>query len=148
MEVRGKFVWGRPKTKKSARRVDLPEVVSRPIAEHMLRYPPLIDTDNPNHEGLLFYGERQGPVRRHVFRPLWQNACAEAGVEGSRPGWMRHTGASLGYHVTKDVVATSRRLGHTSTRMMDTVYVEIYPEASRAVADGIDEMVRAATTRT
>jgi hypothetical protein len=30
---------------------------------------------------------------------------------------------------------------------MDTVYVEIYPEASRAVADGIDEMVRAATMR-
>ena len=27
------------------------------------------------------------------------------------------------------------------------VYVEIYPEASRAVADGIDEMVRAATIR-
>jgi len=30
---------------------------------------------------------------------------------------------------------------------MDTVYVEIHREASRAVADGIDEMVRAATMR-
>lgn len=147
VEVRGKFVWGRPKTKKSGRTVDLPEVIIRPIAEHMLRYPPLLNTDDPNREGLLFYGEGRGPVRRHVFRPLWQNACAEAGVEGSRPGWMRHTGASLGYHVTKDMKAVAGMLGHSSTRMMDTVYVEIYPEASRAIADGIDEMVRAATSR-
>lgn len=38
--------------------------------------------------------------------------------------------------------AVAKRLGHTSTRMMDTVYVEVYPEASRAVADAIDEVVR------
>lgn len=34
----------------------------------------------------------------------------------------------------------------TSTRMMDTVHVEIYPEASRAVADAIDEVVRRSVT--
>lgn len=144
VEVRGAFVWGRPKTKKSARVVDLPEVVIRPIAEHMLRYPPLLDTDDPDHESLIFYGERGGPVRRHVFRKVWQKACAVAGVEGVRPEWLRHSGASLGYHVTKDMKATAQRLGHSSTRMMDTVYVEIYPEASRAVADGIDAMIKAA----
>jgi hypothetical protein len=38
--------------------------------------------------------------------------------------------------------AVAARLGHTSTRMMDTVDVEVYPEASRAVADAIDEVVR------
>ena len=143
VEVRGKFVWGRPKTMKSRREIDLPEVIIRPMAEHMLRYPPLLNTEDPNHEGLVFFGEKGGPVRRHVFRKIWKTACTEAGVEGVRPGWMRHTGASLGYHVTKDMKATAQRLGHTSVRMVDTVYVELYDEASRAVADGIDAMIKA-----
>jgi hypothetical protein len=39
----------------------------------------------------------------------------------------------------------AERLGHTSTRMMDTVYVELYAEASVNVADAIDELVRKTT---
>lgn len=58
------------------------------------------------------------------------------------PEWLRHSGASLAYLATRDVKAVAKRLGPTSTRMMDTVYVDVYPEASRAVADAIDEVVR------
>jgi hypothetical protein len=35
------------------------------------------------------------------------------------------------------------RVGHTSTRMVDGVYVRLYEDASRAVADAIDELLRA-----
>jgi integrase len=41
--------------------------------------------------------------------------------------------------------AVASRLGHTSTRMMDTVYVEVYSEVSRQVADAIDVLVREST---
>jgi hypothetical protein len=41
--------------------------------------------------------------------------------------------------------AVASRLGHTSTRMMDTVYVEVYSEVSREVADAIDVLVREST---
>ena len=37
--------------------------------------------------------------------------------------------------------AVAERLGHTSTRMMDTVYVEVYADASAEVADAIDRLV-------
>jgi integrase len=60
-----------------------------------------------------------------------------------RPEWLRHTGASIAYAATRDTKAVAQRLGHTSTRMMDTVYIEVYPSASRATADAIDELVRA-----
>jgi integrase len=60
-----------------------------------------------------------------------------------RPEWLRHTGASIAYAATRDMKAVAQRLGHTSTRMMDTVYVELYPAASRATADPIDELVKA-----
>lgn len=41
--------------------------------------------------------------------------------------------------------AVATRLGHTSTRMMDTVYVEVYSEVSRQLADAIDVLVREST---
>jgi integrase len=34
----GEFKWGRPKTAQSSRTVDLPELVVRPLAEHLLRF--------------------------------------------------------------------------------------------------------------
>ena len=64
---------------------------------------------------------------------------------GVRPEWLRHTGASLAYAATRDMKAVAQRLGHTSTRMMDTVYVKLYADASANVADAIDELVRRAT---
>jgi hypothetical protein len=41
----------------------------------------------------------------------------------------------------------SKRLGHTSTRMVDSTYVSQYEDASRAVADAIDELPRAPNLR-
>jgi integrase len=123
--------------------VDLPTLVIRSLAEHLLQFPPLRDTADPVLEGLVFYGEKGGPVRRHVFRRFWQSACRQAGIEGVRPEWLRHTGASLAYAATRDMKAVAARLGHTSTRMMATVYVEIYPDVSRQVADAIDALAAA-----
>ena len=55
-------------------------------------------------------------------------------------GWLRHRGASLAYAATHDLKATAERLGHTSNRMVDTVYVKLYADASRNLADAIGEL--------
>jgi integrase len=147
-EVAGAWSWGSPKTVGSERTIDLPRVAIAPLAEHLLAFPPLIDQEDPQLEGLVFYGERGGhPVRRHAFRKIWARACTRAGVEGVRVEWLRHSGASLAYAATKDIKATSARLGHTSTRMTDTVYLKLYDEVGRQVADAIDELVRASLAR-
>ena len=57
-----------------------------------------------------------------------------------RVGWLRHKGASLAYAATHDLKATAEPLGHTSTRMVDTVYVKLYADASRNLADAIGEL--------
>ncbi|MEP6973256.1 MAG: site-specific integrase [Actinomycetota bacterium] len=147
VEVAGRFEWRSPKTEGSARTVDLPLVAVRPVAEHLLRFPPLRETE-PRLEGLVFYGEGGGPVRRHVFRPIWRRACNAAGVEPIRLEWLRHTGASLAYAATHDLKATAERLGHTSTRMVDTTYVRLYEDATRDVADAIDALVERGLSRT
>lgn len=63
------------------------------------------------------------------------------------PFTLRHSEASLSYAATKDMKATAARLGHTSTRMIDTVYLSLYDEVGRHVADAIDELVRASAAR-
>lgn len=141
VEVNGMFHWGQPKTEGSTRTVDLPLVAVRPMATHLLQFPPLHDEADPDLEGLVFYGEHRGPVRRRVFGPIFRRACTEADVEPVRLEWLRHTGASLAYAATHDLKATAERLGHASTRMVDTVYVKLYEEASREVADAIDALV-------
>jgi len=91
----------------------------------------------------VFYGQRGGPVRRHVFRSDWHAACKAAGVPHVRPEWLRHTGASLAYAASRDMKAVAERLGHTSTRMMDTTYVRLYADVGRQLADAIDTLAAA-----
>jgi len=134
-EVNGTFHIGRPKTEESARTVDLPDLVVKPLAEYLLRYP-------PSRDGLIFHGANGNPVRRKVFRAAWLKALADAKVNKHvRPGWLRHSGASLAYAASRDLKLVSKRLGHTSTRMVDSTYVRLYEDASRAVADAIDELL-------
>jgi integrase len=133
IELNGRFEWGQTKTAGSNRTIAVPEVVVRALAAHLLRYPPTPD-------GLVFYGETNDPVRRKTFRPVWIRALKAAEIpEHVRVGWLRHSGASLAYDATKDILATAQRLGHTSTRMVDSVYVTLYSEVSRQVADAIDD---------
>jgi integrase len=56
--------------------------------------------------------------------------------------WLGHTGASLAYAASGDMKAVAARLGHTSARMMDQVYVELYEETGRELADAIDALAR------
>jgi integrase len=130
----------------SADVVDLPRIVMKPFSEHLLRYPPLRGPDDPRLEGLLFH-EDGGPLRRKAVGRAWRAACKAAKVPAIRLEWLRHTGASLAYAASKDLKATSARLGHTSARMIDTVYLKLYDEVGRQVADAIDELVRASLTR-
>ena len=87
-------------------------------------------------------------MRRHVFRADWHKACTAAGVEHVRLEWLRHTGASMAYAASRDMKAGAERLGHTSTRMIDTVYVQLYQDVGRQLADAIDTMARASLDAT
>jgi integrase len=139
-EVAGEFHVGQPKTEGSARTVDLPNAVVKPLAEYLLAHP-------PGPSGLIFHRNGQ-PIARKYFGRVWARALRDAGLDKHvRVGWLRHSGASLAYAATHDLKATAERLGHTSTRMVDTVYVKLYQDADRRVVDAIDELVRALIVR-
>jgi integrase len=142
----GPWSWGKPKTTDSARTVNLPAVVVKPLAEHLLRFPPLRSEDDPRLEGLLFHSEGS-PIRRHLFRKQWRRACEAVNVPAIRLEWLRHTAASLAYAASRDLKLVSKRLGHTSTRMVDTIYLSLYQETGRELAEAIDVLVRKRLSR-
>jgi len=97
---------------------------------------------------LIFHGRGGNPVRRKVFRAAWLKALNAAKItKHVRPGWLRHSGASLAYAASHDLKLVSKRLGHTSTRMVDSTYVKLYEDASRAVVEAMDELLRASAVR-
>jgi integrase len=112
----------------------------KPLASYLLAHP-----QGPG--ALIFYRHGQ-PVARKYFGRIWAHAVRDAGLDKHvRVGWLRHSGASVAYAATHDLKATADRLGHTSTRMVDTVYLKLYQDADRRVADAIDKLFRASLTR-
>jgi integrase len=133
-EVHGEFHVGRPKTAGSARTIDMPSEVVKPLAEYLLAHP-------PNAGGLIFHRNGQ-PISRKYFGRVWSRALRDAGIDRQvRVGWLRHSGASLAHAATHDLKATAERLGHTSTRMVDTVYLKLYNDVDRSVADAVGDFV-------
>jgi RES domain-containing protein len=53
----------------------------------------------------------------------------------------------LAYAATRYMKAVAERVGHTSTRMLDSVYVKVYADVSHVVADAIDALVEVDTSR-
>jgi integrase len=51
----------------------------------------------------------------------------------------------LAYVASHDLKAVAERLGHTSVRMVDNVYVRLHEQTSRDLATAIDELVRRAS---
>ena len=135
-EVNGRLVPVR-ETKtgaKGTRTIALPAIVVAELSAHLKRA--------GIKSGLVFRAAKGGAVRRHNFRKrVWLPAVARAGLDGFTARHLRHTGASLVLEAGGTLKDVSERLGHTTTRMADELYVELYQERGRAIADRMNEMI-------
>ena len=123
-----------PKTRASYRRVPLPQVVARSLAEHLERHP-------PGPDGLVFTNGRGAPIRRNRFGESWRATVRRAGVpDGIRFHDLRHFYASLLIRHGESVKVVQARLGHASaTETLDT-YSHLWPddgERTRAAVDAV-----------
>ncbi len=130
----GRLIRGEPKTKQSRRSVTIPEFACFELAEHIRKYP-------PNPDGLVFTMPGGGPVRRPAFyRTVWSPATKTAGLEGFRPGLLRHTGASLAIASGANPLLVAARLGHTSTRMVERHYASLFEGLDGEIARSLQVM--------
>ena len=90
-------------------------------------------------ERLVFTAPRGGVIRRQTFyRRVWTPALTRAGLQGFRFGQLRHTGATLALDAGANPVLVAMRLGHTSTRMLETHYAGRLDRADRELARALD----------
>ncbi|MGZ4141366.1 MAG: site-specific integrase, partial [Actinomycetota bacterium] len=142
VEVKGRHIIQDAKTTKSRRTIPLPAFVVEQLAEHVRLFPP-VDTDLGT---LLFTTETGKPIHRNHFqRRVWQPALERAGLTGSKIRHLRHTGASLVLAAGGNPKDVAERLGHTTTRMADELYVELYESRGRDLVARMETL--AAETR-
>jgi len=70
----------------------------------------------PGERGLVFVGPKGAQLRRSNFRPVWNAACAKAGMPGLHFHDLRHVGGTLAAATGASLKELMTRLGHSSTR--------------------------------
>ena len=86
----------------------------------------------PGERDLVFVGPKGAALRRSNFRPIWNAACAHAGVPGMHFHDLRHVGGTLAAATGASLKELMARLGHSSTRA-----AMIYQHATRDRDEGI-----------
>lgn len=133
-EVNGKRIVGEPKSEAGRREVTIPTVIEEALRNHLDRFA------QPGRTGLVFVGERGGPLRRGNFNVRWRELCAEVGIVGLRFHDLRHTGNTLAAMTGASTRELMARMGHSSARAA-LIYQHATRERDRAISDKLSEMV-------
>lgn len=78
-----------PKSKAGRRTVSFPAELVPELRWHLERF------SQPGERGLIFVGPKGAPLRRSNIRPIWNSACARAGMPGLHFHDLRHVGGTL-----------------------------------------------------
>jgi integrase len=140
---------GRPKTKTSARTVELPNVVAAALRAHLDErdLPPVeVDDDTDPRRptrrpaGLVFRAASGEPVNASTFSRTWTPVRTKVGLP---PRWgfhgLRHYYATLLIHAGASVKTVQLALGHSTPTITLNEYVHEWPDAldrTRSLVDG------------
>lgn len=78
-------------------------------------------------------------IRTRNFRRVWTTACKTAGLEGLRVHDLRHTHAAILIAANRQLSAISRRLGHSSIAVTDSLYGHLREEVDEGILTAIEE---------
>ena len=134
-EVRGRLVWGTPKTHQQ-RSVPIPRFLVDDLAVVMAGKAP----------GDVVFTTRRGAVLRNLNfrRDAFDPAATAVGLEGLTPHELRHTAASLAVSSGANVKAVQRMLGHASAAMTLDTYAGLFDDDLDGLSDRMDKAALAA----
>ncbi|GAA4152323.1 hypothetical protein GCM10022416_50450 [Actinomadura keratinilytica] len=141
-QANGKMLLGPPKSRAGLRTVSIPAAIIPHLVAHLNKYV------RPGDNALIFTGAKGGPMRRSGFNKItrWKLVAESLGVPNLHFHDLRHTGNTLAADMgvsTKNLMA---RMGHDNERAA-LRYQHRSNSADRAIADGLDALVRAAQQR-
>jgi integrase len=126
----GEIVFTDPKSRMSRRTVSI-------TAQVALELVGLVAGKQSNE--LMFTAPKGGPVRTRNFRRIWVKARDAAGLPGLRVHDLRHTHAAILIAANRQMSAISRRLGHSSIAVTDTLYGHLREEIDEGILSAISD---------
>ncbi|MDE3206834.1 MAG: site-specific integrase [Acidobacteriota bacterium] len=104
----GTVLTGPPKTEAGVRTLAIPESLLAEVESHLERFVPTAP------ESLLFYGEKGGPLRVHVFQGKWDVARSSVDLEHLHFHDLRHVANTLTAASGASTKELMYRMGHAS----------------------------------
>lgn len=138
-EVRGAgLILGPPKSRAGRRTVSVPAAVLPAIRDHLAMH---VDEERT---ALGFTGPNGAPIWRGNFNKLakWPESVAKLRAPGLHVHDLRHTGNTLATRTGASTRELMARMGHDSPQAA-LIYQHATAEADRAIAQAIDDAVRA-----
>lgn len=141
-EIAGQHVFTEPKTARSRRTVSFTKQVGASLAGLVA---------GKEREDMVFTAPTGGMIRHSKFyERIWQPACVAAGLggweqAGARRRYvglrihdLRHTHAAILISDGRPLSAISRRLGHSSVAITDTLYGHLREEVDEGILAAVD----------
>jgi integrase len=132
---RGGLLPETPKSRAGRRTVTFPAELVPELRWHLERFAA------PGERGLVFVGPKGAALRRSNFRPIWNAACARAGMPGLHFHDLRHVGGTLAAATGASLKELMARLGHSSTRAA-MIYQHATKDRDLAIAQALGGLVQ------
>jgi len=128
------------KTPESAREI----VMSRPVFEALLAQQEL----SKNKDGLVFCSRNGLPLeRRNIMNRVWHPTLRRLGLKRRKPYQTRHTTATLWLAAGENPEWVARQMGHSTTRMLFTVYSRYVPNLTRMDGSAFERLLISQTSQ-
>lgn len=139
LEIGGRLVWGKPKTRKGERVVDLDAVSVKEGKAHQARRKRerLAAGRAWADSACMFTNEQGDPLRPDWVSRRFKELADEAGLPRIKFHAARHTAASLALEAGIDIKVVSDQIGHSSTAFTRDRYQHVRRQVGRDAAEMI-----------
>lgn len=123
-----------PKTTGSERVIHMSSMVLQALRDE-------IDKSEVDSE-FVFHGTEGQPLNyRNISNRIWYPTLEKTGLRRRRPYQTRHTAATLWLAAGENPEWVARQMGHTTTKMLFTVYSRYVPDLTRKDGSAIEQLL-------
>jgi integrase len=150
IQVRGRLVWGRPKSKAGERVVGIDRDTVQGVSAHrtLRKRERLAAGEAWEDSGQFFTDELGRPLHPEYVSRRFRELQIEAGLPVIKLHGGRHTAATLALEAGVDVKIVADQLGHSTTRITQDLYqhvrVQLHHDSAQKVRQLLPERVKRA----
>lgn len=126
--LHGEDIITTPKTRKSKRKVPIPDFLCQELQEYM------------NSRYMLAPNERLFPITKSFLSHEMERGCKKTGVKRIRIHDIRHSHASLLINQGCDALILADRLGHEKVSTTLNTYSHLFPHKQQELVDNLEQL--------